>query len=290
MFSIPCCSGLFPLLRIFLCWWESGWILWIYPDPASGGRGSQAEEPASPGEREVTLLDIYQLVAQETGIDPQKGADLEFSLECELCWANPYMLEVFHLLAAQGKTLAALSDMYLTKELLTRLLSLKGYEDFDQVMVSCDYNCSKRDGGLFDLLKERYPGRRIVHVGDNRISDIEKAGEKGLDTRFYQNVNEAGNVFRAKDMSRLAGSAYRGIVNAKLHSGYQQYSPYYEVGFVYTGIYVMGFCQWICRYVRNTKSKRFCFWHGKGTFIRKSFTPCIRISLQNMSSGPGSEW
>ena len=73
--------------------------------------------------------------------------------------------------------------MYLTKELLTRLLSLKGYEDFDQVMVSCDYNCSKRDGGLFDLLKERYPGRRIVHVGDNRISDIEKAGEKGLDTR-----------------------------------------------------------------------------------------------------------
>ena len=38
--------------------------------------------------------------------------------------------------------------------------------------------CSKRDGGLFDLLKERYPGRRIVHVGDNRISDIEKAGRK----------------------------------------------------------------------------------------------------------------
>ena len=69
----------------------------------------QAEEEARQknrllrGNREVTLLDIYQLVAQETGIDPQKGADLEFSLECELCWANPYMLEVFHLLAAQAR-------------------------------------------------------------------------------------------------------------------------------------------------------------------------------------------
>ena len=51
----------------------------------------QAEEEARQknrllrGNREVTLLEIYQLVAQETGIDPQKGADLEFSLECELC-------------------------------------------------------------------------------------------------------------------------------------------------------------------------------------------------------------
>ena len=222
------------------------------------------------GNREVTLLEIYQLVAQETGIDPQKGADLEFSLECELCWANPYMLEVFHILAAQGKTLVALSDMYLPKELLTRLLSLKGYEDFDQVMVSCDYNCSKRDGGLYELLKERYPGS-IVHIGDNRISDIEKAKEKGLDTRFYQNVNEAGNIFRARDMSRLAGSAYRGIVNAKLHSGYQQYTPYYEVGFVYTGIYVMGFCQWIYRYVQEHKIEKVLFLAREGDLYQKVF-------------------
>ena len=222
------------------------------------------------GNREVTLLEIYQLVAQESGIDPQKGADLEFSLECELCWANPYMLEVFHILAAQGKTLVALSDMYLPKELLTRLLSLKGYEDFDQVMVSCDYNCSKRDGGLYELLKERYPGS-IVHIGDNRISDIEKAKEKGLDTRFYQNVNEAGNIFRARDMSRLAGSAYRGIVNAKLHSGYQQYTPYYEVGFVYTGIYVMGFCQWIYRYVQEHKIEKVLFLAREGDLYQKVF-------------------
>ena len=218
----------------------------------------------------MTLLEIYQLVAQETGIDPQKGADLEFSVECELCWANPYMLEVFHILAAQGKTLVALSDMYLSKELLTRLLSLKGYEDFDQVMVSCDYNCSKRDGGLFELLKEQYSGR-IVHIGDNRISDIEKAKEKGLDARFYQNVNEAGNVFRARDMSRLAGSAYRGIVNARLHSGYQQYSPYYEVGFVYTGIYVMGFCQWIYRYVQEHKIEKILFLAREGDLYQKIF-------------------
>lgn len=61
----------------------------------------QAEEEARRknqllrGNREVTLKEIYELVAQETGIDPKAGADLEFSLEYELCYPNSYMQEVF---------------------------------------------------------------------------------------------------------------------------------------------------------------------------------------------------
>lgn len=236
----------------------------------------QAEEAARRknqllrGNREVTLKEIYELVAQETGIDPKAGADLELSLECELCYPNPYIQEVFYILAAQGKTLVALSDMYLPRELLTRLLSANGYEDFDRVIVSCDYNCSKRNGGLYEVLKEQCPGK-LVHIGDNRLSDVERAREKGLDTRFYQNVNEAGNIFRARDMSRLIGSAYRGIVNAKLHSGARQYSPYYEVGFVYTGIYVMGFCQWICRYIKEHKIDKVLFLAREGDLYQKVF-------------------
>lgn len=222
------------------------------------------------GNREVTLKEIYELVAQETGINPKAGADLEFSLEYELCYPNSYMQEVFYILAAQGKTLVALSDMYLPRELLSRLLSAKGYENFDRVMVSCDYNCSKGNGGLYEVLKEQYPGK-MVHIGDNRLSDIERAKEKGLDTRFYQNVNEAGNIFRARDMSRLTGSAYRGIVNAKLHSGARQYSPYYEVGFVYTGIYVMGFCQWIFRYIQEHKIEKVLFLAREGDLYQKVF-------------------
>lgn len=223
------------------------------------------------GNREVTLEEIYKYVADETGIDSKKGAELEFSMECRLCYANPYMLEVFHMLKEQGKVLVALSDMYLSADRLRYLLSCCGYEGFDEIIVSCDYNCSKRDGGLYEVLKKKYAGNNIVHVGDNQKSDIESAQAKGIDTRFYQNVNELGSKYRAKDMSYLVGSAYKGIVNAWLHSGRWSYSPYYEVGFVYTGLYCMGFCQWIARYVREHQIDKVLFLAREGDIYQKVF-------------------
>lgn len=223
------------------------------------------------GNREVTLKEIYDLVSQETGVEEKKAADLEFSLEKKLCYANPYMMEVFQLLKGQGKTLVAVSDMYLPGELLTELLTAQGYEGFDAVLVSCDYNCSKRDGGLFDVLKEKYKEKKIIHIGDNPKADIEEAKKRQLATRYYENVNTAGMGFRAKNMSRLIGSAYQGIVNAWLHNGSRRWSPYYEVGFVYTGLYVMGFCQWLFRRVQDCQIDKILFLAREGDLYQKVF-------------------
>lgn len=224
------------------------------------------------GNREVTLSDIYRFVAEETGIDPQKGAETELLTELSLCRANPYMLEVFRLLREKGKTLVALSDMYLPKEEMERLLASCGYRGFSDILVSCDYNCSKRNGGLYELLLGRYgdPGG-IVHVGDNRVSDMEEAQKKGIAVRWYKSVHEAGEEFRAKNMSHLAGSAYRGIVNEKLHNGIARYSPYYEVGYVYTGLYVMGFCQWLYRRAKEEGITKILFLAREGDLYKKVF-------------------
>lgn len=222
------------------------------------------------GNQEVTLLDIYRLVEEETGVDAEKGAETEFAVECSLCFANPYMKEVFLMVKGQGKKVAAVSDMYLPEEKMRLLLARCGYEGLDDILVSCDYNCSKRNGGLYDILLQRCPGK-LVHIGDNPVSDIEAAQKKGIDTRYYQNVNEAGSPFRAGDMSRLVGSAYRGIVNARLHSGRYHYSPYYEVGFVYTGLYVMGFCRWIRNYAEEHRLDKILFLAREGDLYQKVF-------------------
>lgn len=54
----------------------------------------------------------------------------------------------------------------------------------------------------------------IIHVGDNPVSDIERAKEKGIDVFFYENVNKKGKGYRTSDIKGLIGSAYRGIVNS----------------------------------------------------------------------------
>lgn len=226
------------------------------------------------GNTEVTLYDIYQFIENETGIPAQEGAELEFSLEMELCYANPYMLTVFKLLKSLGKRLIVLSDMYLPRKKMTQLLEHCGYTGFEDVIVSCDYNCSKRNGELYNLLLDRYqsiPRQKIIHVGDNEVSDIRSANEKELSCSLYENVNKIGAKFRTTNMSYLVGSAYRGIVNAYLHNGTKKFSPYYEVGFVYAGIYVMGFCQWIYRYAKEHQLDKILFLAREGDIYQKVF-------------------
>ena len=234
------------------------------------------------GSREVTIFEIYRYVAEETGVEEAAAARLEFEIEKSLCYANPYMLTVFRILKEQGKRMVALSDMYLPGEWMRELLEHCGYEGFDEVIVSCDYHCSKRSGGLYEiLLSHGAPdpeGNRapadpalVVHTGDNQTADVEAASEKGIAARYYQNVNEAGREFRCKNMSYLVGSAYRGIVNAHLHSGMERFSPYYEVGYVYTGLYVMGFCQWIYRYAKEKGITKILFLAREGDLYQKVF-------------------
>ena len=132
------------------------------------------------GSREVTLYDIYEMVEEETGVEAVSGARTEFLTERKLCFANPYMLEVFRMVKARGKTVVAVSDMYLPRELMEELLRSCGYEGFDDILVSCDYSCTKRKGGLFDILRKKYRGV-IFHVGDHPRSDVEAARERGIE-------------------------------------------------------------------------------------------------------------
>lgn len=221
------------------------------------------------GNSEVTIYDIYEIVERKTGISKETGVAAEFQTELDLCFENPYMKRVFDIVKYQGKTIIVCSDMYYPSDMLKVLLSKCGYDGYVDLYVSCEYNCTKRNGGLFEIIKNKYS--ELVHIGDNNISDIEMAFKAGIPNIKYQNVNEKGEKFRAENMSHLVGSAYRGIVNAHLHNGTNKYTPYYEMGFVYAGIYVFGFCQWIHKIAKNAGIDKILFLAREGDIYKKVF-------------------
>ena len=156
--------------------------------------------------------------------------------------------------------------------MMEQLLNKCGYFGYEDVIVSCDYNCTKRNGGLYGLLKEKYDN--LVHIGDNEISDIQMAEKAGIANVYYPNVNKKGNKYRAENMSYLVGSAYKGIVNAHLHNGTKEYTPYYEMGFTYAGLYVFGFCQWIHKILMEQGIKKVLFLAREGDIYQKVFDLC----------------
>ena len=209
-------------------------------------KNARIQHNAIYGNTEINIFDIYRIIEKETGLPLEKGVKEEFELECNICYANPYMKRAFDVLKARNKKIYAISDMYYPKEYMEKLLEKCGYDGFEDILVSCDYKGGKRNGVLFEaylqIIDDRAPR---VHIGDNWVADIQKAKELGFDTRFYENVQTRGNMYREPGMSPMIRSTYRGVVNAKMHIGVETYSQEYEFGYLYGGIFVLGYVNWL---------------------------------------------
>ena len=59
-------------------------------------------------------------------------------------------------------------------------LNITGYKD---IITSCEYNVSKKDG-LFKVLKERIDNKNCLHIGDDVLSDVTAAQKYGFDVLY----------------------------------------------------------------------------------------------------------
>lgn len=195
----------------------------------------------------------------------------ELELEKTLCYANPKMLKLYDSVRQAKKTIVITSDMYLTSDILRDLLHKNGYSGFKEIYVSSEYGASKAEGSLFEILKKKYQGKKILHIGDNVVSDIENAHKAGLDTFYYENVNKHSIEFRAYDMSALIGSAYRGVVNNHIYCGVQPYSVEYEYGYIYGGLFVLGYCAFIHDYCTKNHVEKVLFLSRDGDILKQVY-------------------
>lgn len=224
------------------------------------------------GHTEVTLEEIWSLLEKETGIPAQVGMELEMNCEREFCYANPFMLEIFRKLQKAGKQIIVISDMYLPSDFLTGLLEKNGITGISKLYVSCEYGKSKSAGNLFEMVKKQFSNQtRIIHIGDNPISDIKMAQKYEIDTCYYPNVNEKAGKYRTFDMSPMIGSAYRGIVNSYLYSGIHTYEMEYEFGFIYGGLFAVGYCDFIHEYCRKNEIDKVLFLSRDGDILKKVY-------------------
>lgn len=224
------------------------------------------------GHTEIILQDIWNRIERETGIPADKGIIAEQELEMQFCYANPYMLEVFTQLRRQGKQIIIVSDMYLPKSFLHELLEQNGYHGTHKIYVSCEHQKNKANGSLFELVREEVcRGKKAIHVGDNPTSDIAMAGKNGFDTFCYPNVNKDARSYRPYDMSPVVGGAYRGIVNTYLHCSIAEYSMEYEYGFVYGGIFALGYCNFIHEYCRGHQIDKILFLSRDGDVLKQVY-------------------
>lgn len=226
------------------------------------------------GSYEVSLEAIWNRLEEKTGLPAGPGMELEMELERRYCYGNPFMLQVFRRLVELGKRIIITSDMYLSREFLQGLLEEKGFVGAEQIYISNERGGSKYSGKLYDLVMQdlQAAGKRIVHVGDNERSDVRMAKKHGFVPCCYPNVHKKAMLFRAYDLSPIVGAAYRGIVDSHLYCGLEAFSPEYEYGYIYGGLFAVGYCHFIHEYCRLHLADKVLFLSRDGDILRQVYS------------------
>lgn len=216
---------------------------------------------------EITIYDIYKELNIEFGIDIEKSVQTEIEIEKKLCFSNPYMKELYECAVKMGKKTILVSDMYLSSDHILSILTGCGYSDLGEIFVSNECGVSKSNGTMQRFVNQKYAGKKILHLGDNVIGDIENSKKNGWNTIHYQMVNGINSKYRRFPMSNLVGSVYKSILNSMYYCKNIKRSLYYEYGFTCGGILVWGVCQWLEEYRKSNDIDRFLFLARDGEIL-----------------------
>ena len=134
---------------------------------------------------DITIDEIYSKLDKNL-------RDKEMEIEAQILQCNEEILEIYNYALEQGKQIIITSDMYLPTNFLAQVLNDKGFKNFSKLSVSGEIGKCKATGNLYKFIIQdlNISPDKILHIGDNKISDIEKAKENSIEAFYYKNIFE----------------------------------------------------------------------------------------------------
>lgn len=133
----------------------------------------------------------------------QKALAMEVQLEVEGVKPVPQTLALITQLHDRGESVAYISDMYLSEEIIHRMLVDNGFwQAGDQLFVSVDAGFRKHNGLLFRHVRQalRQPLFSIKHTGDNYRADFVMAWLNG-----FRGFHFDAGLLHARESEALKG-------------------------------------------------------------------------------------
>lgn len=159
--------------------------------PFSEMRG-QAEDCLNQRGMNPTIYEIYKEISETYHIDKSLTDQwLEYEIETELQYIRPRkkMLELFDQIK-EDKPVYLITDMYLPKEILKKILEKCGYKGYQDIYVSSEKKKNKSQG-LFKLFREDVcEGTQCIHIGDSDTADYRAALGAGINAYWIMSERE----------------------------------------------------------------------------------------------------
>lgn len=138
---------------------------------------------------EVTLDEIYDHLFDTNKYDKSllnKAKELELIAETNSSICIEDNKKLILELKKIGKKIIFVSDIYLSKQFIETLLKKNHLNLYDELYVSSDLLSSKQSGRIWKYVLENNLGYKILHIGDNKVADVEQPRKFQLNTYYYK--------------------------------------------------------------------------------------------------------
>lgn len=159
--------------------------------------------------QDVTLDEIYKTIEKQYGIEKdviEKLKNKEIEYEIRFCDRRNTGYELYLLALAMGKKVIFTSDMYLSKEVIQKILEKNGYIDNEKLYLSSEIKLSKGRGDLFKYVLNNLQinPEEMIHIGDNYWSDVTKPKELGINAMHLPKaIDVAFNEEKVNCLSKM---------------------------------------------------------------------------------------
>ena len=232
---------------------------------------------AKKSSKEVTLDEIY------AEIDPKfkNLKDIEFETELKLIKPQPISKSYYNEAVATSKKIICVSDTYFTHTQIKKLLDKCGYCQIDKIYLSSEYEDHKGKTlfkAVIDDLK--ISPEKILHVGDNRISDFEQPIKFGLHAVLLNKLTDI--FFKKRDANKpfiefyekknnLRGSVWISMISRNRAMLPKSTSFWFDLGYCLGGPFVIGYMNYIVKTVEENPVDKLFFASRDGYILKKIF-------------------
>lgn len=210
-------------------------------------------------DREVTLEEIYAELVEEnfSEITCEELKNIELKIEAQVCVCNIPLKKIYDYSLKKSKKVYIISDMYLPRDFVERLLVQCGYSQWDGLFLSSDIGKTKRSGALFDYVidHEKLSVSKWLHTGDGVKTDYLNARAKKINT-----CKIARDVRRTRYVSPFENNItedYKSLL-CFINNHLNRKAPYSEqIGYEVYGPVVFYFVKWLDEHLDYDKTTLF---------------------------------
>ena len=255
---------------------------------------AQAEELArSRVGRDVGLEDIYAEFASLTGkqVDEVEHLHtLEEHIELHLVSPRSECIDLFTHAMHSGKRVVLVSDMFLPRRVVEKMLSENGITGYHALYLSSDIGVRKDTGELYRLLLEREgiaPGELLM-VGDNEHSDVQVPMNLGIQVchvlrpieiaRALPRMSEIiewtqtkGGLDEQLGLGLVVNKLFRPIFYRALDPASLIYGGPQHIGYAVVGPVILSFCLWLMDTAKKDGIEKLFFLAREGQLLKKVY-------------------